>query len=188
MLFPRPGIYRALLLSAFFATIRCVAPAAIPPAIDYNRDIQPILAENCYHCHGPDAPARKGKLRLDRHEGALLGGGSGYPSIVPGKSDDSELIARIFSTDPEEVMPSPESNRKLTAAQKDLLKRWVEEGAVWSEHWAFTAPVRPAIPASGSQLSTLSSQLSPNPIDAFILAKLARENVAPSPELSLIHI
>jgi len=190
MLFPRPGIYRALLLSAFFATIRCVAPAATPPAIDYNRDIQPILAENCYHCHGPDAPARKGKLRLDRHEGALLGGGSGYPAIVPGKSDESELIARIFSTDPEEVMPSPESNRKLTAAQKDLLKRWVEEGAVWSEHWAFTAPVRPAIPpispqsALPSPQSALRTPLSaiPNPIDAFILAKLARENVAPSPE------
>ncbi len=173
---------RLLALAALLA-----APTLPAAEIDFSRDIQPILAENCYRCHGPDASARKGKLRLDVRGAALAPAGSGYASIIPGNPEESELIARIFSTDPDEVMPSHDSNRKLTADQKDLLKRWVAEGAKWGEHWAFVPPVRPEIPkipAPISQLSTLSSQLSANPIDAFIRARLAREKtpISPSPE------
>jgi len=173
---------RLLALAALLA-----APGLPAAEIDFSRDIQPILAENCYHCHGPDAPARKGKLRLDVRDAALAPAGSGYASIVPGNPEESELIARIFSTDPDEVMPSHDSNRKLTADQKDLLKRWVAEGAKWGEHWAFVKPTRPEIPkipAPTSQLSTVSYQLSAHPIDAFIRARLTREKtpISPSPE------
>ncbi len=162
----------------------CAAVAGLRAAdtpISFERDIQPILSENCYHCHGPDEAARKAKLRLDRREGALAVGKSGYAAVVPGKPADSELVARIFSDDPDDVMPSPESNRTLTAAQKNLLKRWIAEGATWNEHWAFTPPQRPAIPSSVSQPSALGSQLPPHPVDAFVLARLASEKITPSP-------
>ena len=112
------------------------APSASAEPVDFNRDIRPILSDNCYHCHGPDASSRKSGLRLDRHANALAGGRSDLASIVPGKPDESELIARIFSHDPEEIMPTPDTNKTLTAAQKDLLRRWILEGAKWDEHWA----------------------------------------------------
>jgi hypothetical protein len=168
---PRPfPLFTALGCALMFAATAAAAP------IDFSRDIQPILSDNCYHCHGPDASSRKSGLRLDRHAEALAGGKSGLATIVPGKPEDSELIARIFSHDAEEVMPSTESNKTLTAGQKDLLRRWVAEGAVWGEHWAYVAPTRPAVP-------TLTSPAAPvaNPIDAFILARLAAEKIKPSP-------
>jgi mono/diheme cytochrome c family protein len=163
------------LVIALGCTLMFAANTAAAP-IDFSRDIQPILSDNCYHCHGPDASSRKSGLRLDRHAEALAGGKSGLATIVAGKPEDSELIARIFSHDSEEVMPTPDSNKTLTAAQKDLLRRWVAEGAVWGEHWAYVAPIRPAVP-------TLSSPAAPiaNPIDAFILARIAAEKITPSP-------
>ncbi len=184
-MFPSPPrVWRRAPLASlvlFFALATAGRSAEAP--LSFERDIQPILSENCYHCHGPDAEARKAKLRLDRRDSALAVGKSGYAAIVPGQPADSELVARIFSDDPEDVMPSPKSNRTLTAAQKDLLKRWIAEGATWNEHWAFAPPVRPASPDSVSQRSTLSSQLSPNPIDAFVRARLASEKstLAPAP-------
>src|SRR5437763_866616 len=100
-----PGIAALLLAWNTFAA----TPAGPPGAIDFNRDIQPILADNCYACHGPDAKARKAKLRLDIREGVFGEAGSGLIPVVPGKPEESELIARIFSTDPEEMMPHPDS-------------------------------------------------------------------------------
>ena len=91
---------------------------------DFGRDIRPILAENCYHCHGPDEQAREAKLRLDTFEGATTGGASG-PAIVPGKPAESELIARIFSSDGDDHMPPPSSERVLTPDQKALLSEWI---------------------------------------------------------------
>src|SRR2546430_13111971 len=116
---------------------------ALAGAIDFARDIQPILSENCYHCHGPDAKARKAELRLDQKEGAMRTQ-DGVTVVKPGDSKASELVSRIFTDDAEELMPPKKSNRVLTAAQKELLRRWVDEGAKWGEHWAFVAPVRPA--------------------------------------------
>ncbi len=168
-------------LAALFATLAAGQLTAADAPVSFNRDIQPILAENCYHCHGPDAEQRKGGLRLDLRDSAFAAGKSGLVAIVSGKPDDSELLARIFSHDPEEVMPSPKSNRTLTAAQKDLLKRWIAEGAPWAEHWAFVPPQRPAVPSSVSQLSALNSQLPLHPIDAFIRARLATEKISPAP-------
>ncbi len=118
---------------------------AVAGKVDFNRDIQPILSENCYHCHGPDEKGRKAKLRLDRKEGAHGKNEDGVAIVMPGKVAESELITRILSTDPDEVMPTPKSNRKLTDAQKESLKQWVEQGAPWAEHWAFIAPVRPPL-------------------------------------------
>ncbi len=112
------------------ATVALGLPASVraataPPPVDYARQIQPILAENCFHCHGPDAKDRKAGLRLDTREGALKGGRSEVPSLIPGKPADSELLARLHATDPEEVMPPPKANKTLSAAQKDLLRRWI---------------------------------------------------------------
>src|SRR5215211_6551427 len=111
-------------------------PASQPAKIDFDREVRPILADNCYECHGPDEKARKAKLRLDTREGAFRVR-DGESVITPGKSAESELIKRITSTDPDEHMPPPDSNHKLTARQIELVKRWIDEGATWSAHWAF---------------------------------------------------
>jgi hypothetical protein len=155
-----------LLLLPALLTLALTAPAAV----DFNRDIQPILSENCYHCHGPDGKAREADLRLDTKDGAYRTL-DGVTAIKPGDSAASDVIVRILSDDKDEVMPPPKSNRKLTTEQKQLLKQWVDEGAPWGEHWAFVAPVRPAVPAGAA-----------HPIDAFILQKLAEEKLTPGPE------
>ncbi len=159
------------------ALLAFVAPLRAETPISFERDIQPILSENCYHCHGPDGEARKAKLRLDRRESALAPAKSGATAIVPSKPDESELVARIFSVDPEEVMPSPKSNRTLTLAQKNLLKRWITEGATWNEHWAFSPPQRLIVPKIATSAATAR-----NPLDAFVLARLAQEKIAPAAE------
>src|SRR5205085_11170674 len=105
------------------------APSAKP--IDFNRDIRPILSENCFVCHGPDESQRKAKLRLDTREGALAKLRTGGHAIVPGKSAESALVQRIHSEDAEERMPPPTTNKKLTDEQKDMLKRWIDEGAAY---------------------------------------------------------
>src|SRR5262249_44803530 len=113
--------------------------------VDFTRDIRPILANNCLLCHGPDAKARKGDLRLDVREGALIAR-EGKAAIVPGKPDQSELLRRVASTDRDEVMPPAKSGKKLTKEQVALLKRWIEQGAPYAKHWAFVKPERPAVP------------------------------------------
>ena len=124
----------------------CAASAAA--VVDFAREVQPILAENCLHFHGPDAADRKAGLRLDTREGALKGGKSGVATIVEHKPADSELIARLLSTDEEEMMPPPKEKKTLTASQKDTLTRWIAEGAPYAAHWAFTAPVKAPLPLS----------------------------------------
>ncbi len=146
------------------------AYAAPPAALDFSRDIQPILSENCFHCHGPDAAERKADLRLDVESDAKAVK-EGVTAIAPGKSHASTLIERIFSTDPDEVMPTPKSNRKLTAAQKELLKQWIDQGAKWGKHWAFERIERPTLPQNGVK----------HPIDAFVLAKLTEKGMQPAP-------
>jgi hypothetical protein len=174
-----PSLTALLRLSAFSAVAAPGLGADAP--LSFERDIQPILSENCYHCHGPDAEARKARLRFDQRDSALAPAKSGAIAIAPGKPDESELIARIFSDDPDEVMPSPESHRTLTLAQKNLLKRWIAEGATWNEHWAFSPPQRAPIPAPDAPPSTLSAQLPVHPVDAFIRDRLAQEKIPPAP-------
>ncbi len=114
------------------------ARGAADEKLGYNRSIRPILAENCFACHGPDSASRKAELRLDKREAAIEG-----EVIVPGKPHESELVTRINDTDPEEQMPPPATHKKLSAAEKEILARWIAEGAEYEPHWSFIAPVRP---------------------------------------------
>ena len=158
------------------ATRLAAADAAKAGAIDFARQIRPILSDNCFSCHGPDEQARKSKLRLDVKEGAMAAGKSGEIAIVPGHVAKSEVVARILSKDEEAVMPPPKSGKKLTADQVALLKRWIEEGAPWQSHWAFDAPKRPEPPA------VKNTAWGRNEIDRFILARLEKEGLQPSSE------
>ncbi len=148
-----------------------VALSAAP--VDFSRDILPILSDNCFHCHGPDEKARQAKLRLDTKDGALL---TTDPVIIPSKSSESELVKRIITKDADDLMPPPDSKRKLTSAQIALLKRWVDEGAVWGKHWAFEPPRRPELP------KVKEDKWPRNDADRFILARLEKENLKPAPE------
>jgi len=165
---------RATFFSGLLLLVAWRVGAAAP--IDFNRDIQPILAENCYHCHGPDAKAREAKLRLDTREGAFRTL-DGVTSIKPGDSANSDAIVRVLSADKDDMMPPPKSNRKLTEEQKQLLKRWVDEGAVWGEHWSFVAPKRAPVPQPDAALGVVR-----NPIDAFVLTPLAKQGLKQAPE------
>ncbi|MCI0360983.1 MAG: hypothetical protein L0211_21090, partial [Planctomycetaceae bacterium] len=109
--------------------------------LEYNRDIRPILAENCFACHGPDSAARKAELRLDKRDVAVEMG-----AIVPGKPRESMLVEKTTSSDPEVVMPPPTTKKKLTAAQKATLQRWIAEGAEYQPHWSLIPPTRPKPP------------------------------------------
>jgi Protein of unknown function (DUF1553)/Protein of unknown function (DUF1549)/Concanavalin A-like lectin/glucanases superfamily/Planctomycete cytochrome C len=145
-------------------------PAADDPAkVRFGRDILPIFSHNCFQCHGPDEKARKAKLRLDTHQGALS-------VVTPGKSGESELLRRIMETHEKDLMPPLRTNRKLTTDQKDLLRRWIDEGAVWGRHWAYETPVRPNLPA------VKDSDWPRNAVDHFVLARLTKEGMKPSPE------
>ena len=139
-----------LLLTASFAGL-----GAAEGRLEFNRDVRPILSDACFACHGPDTNKIKGGLRLDSKEAALKGGKSEEPAIVPGQPDKSAIIARITSKDPDEVMPPPESHKTLNAAQVEVLRRWVAEGAEYQGHWAFITPARPTvppIPAGGNEV------------------------------------
>ena len=140
--------------------------------LDFNRDIRPILSDNCFACHGFDAKKRKADLRLDTPEGATAIN-DGVQAIKPGDPEGSELIKRLLTKDPEEVMPPPESHKKLTPAQIDTLRRWIAEGAPYRKHWSFEPPVRPVVPAAAAGTS---------PIDAFLHAELSAQGLPPAPE------
>ena len=144
------------------------------PAVDFQRDVRPILAENCFPCHGPDGAARQAGLRLDLKESALGARPDGTP-VVPGKSAESLVYQRISNPDPDSRMPPADSQKQLTPAQIATLKRWIEGGAPWKEHWAFQAPVKPPLPA------VKDAAWVRNPIDRFILAKLEEKGLAPAP-------
>ena len=146
--------------------------------VSFNDTIQPILSDNCYACHGPDASARKAGLRLDRAESAYASHEEFGPAIVPGKPDKSPLIRRIATSDVKQRMPPPEAHKILEPEEIALLRQWVAEGAEYQAHWAFIAPVRPAVPAfaAGNPRVTWPR----NDIDRFILARLNTERLQPS--------
>jgi hypothetical protein len=149
--------------------------AETPPGIDYNRQIRPILSDRCYKCHGPDAAERKGGLRLDLRDAAMAPADSGERAIVPGKPDESELLKRIHADDADVQMPPPASNKKLTADEKDLLRRWIAAGADFQQHWAFVPPQKPSLPEVQNREWPLTA------IDRFVLARLERAQLTPSP-------
>ncbi len=157
-----PTVRPLLLLAAALA-----GPAGAAERLQFNRDIRPILTENCYYCHGPDANHREAGLRLDVREEAL-------EALAPGQPDRSEVMARILTDDADDLMPPPDSHKKLTPAEKETLRRWVAEGAEYQGHWAFIAPVRPAVPAKQPGAR--------NPVDAFLLARLQAEKLNFAPQ------
>ncbi len=137
---------------------------ASTPAINFQRQVRPILSDNCFLCHGPDKGTRMADLRLDIHDGAFATRKNGTV-IVPGKPDESLLIKRIFSEDAGYRMPPVFAHKTLTADQKNILRHWVEQGAKWQDFWAFVAPVRPPVPAVNN------ADWVQNPIDNFILGE-----------------
>jgi hypothetical protein len=145
-------------------------PLALCQDISFNRDIRPILSNNCFACHGPDASVRKAKLRLDTEEGALA------KAIVRGKPEESELVRRITSTEPSEQMPPRKFGKKLTPKEIELLRRWVKQGAPYAKHWSYIKPARPTLPRVNDKAWPK------NGIDYFILARLERERLRPTPE------
>ncbi|MBS0201489.1 MAG: DUF1553 domain-containing protein [Planctomycetes bacterium] len=146
--------------------------------ISFNRDIRPILSDNCFQCHGPDEHKRQAGLRLDLKDSATKAGESGHIAITPGKSDASELVRRIVSTDSDSVMPPADSGKKLTQRQIELLQQWITEGAEYQGHWAFLPVHRPEVPDVRDQ------SWPQNPIDQFVLARLKHEGLTPAPEAS----
>ena len=154
-------------------------PGPAPAAPSFTRDIKGILSNRCLRCHGPDAAARQGGgdagLRLDTFAGATAQH-DGRPAIVPGQLDESELISRITSNDPDVVMPPPDAGEPLSAKQVDLFKRWINAGATYEPHWAYVPPRRPTVPP------VKNNAWPRNEIDRFILARLEAEGLAPQPE------
>ena len=141
-------------------------------AIDFDRDIKPILSDNCYHCHGPDGESREADLRMDQKE-SVFEERDDYWIVLPGEPDESELVARLITSDEDEMMPPAESGKELTAEQIELLQRWVAEGAPWKEHWSFVPPSRPQL------TDTKHLEGARNEIDYFVMRRLAAVGLKP---------
>lgn len=146
-----------------------------PKAVDFNRDIKPIISNACYRCHGPDPAERKAGLRLDTPEGAFTDLG-GHAAIVPGQPDASELIKRVTTDDGDLAMPPNGAGKRLSPRDVELLKTWIQQGATFSRHWSYVKPVRPKLPV------VADSAWVKNEVDRFILARLEKEGLKPSPE------
>ena len=178
--------------------IGCLTGAALSPAhaaakLDFNRDVRPILSDNCFACHGPDTQKVKAGLRFDSREAALKPAKSGALAIVPGKPEKSALVQRISTKVAADLMPPPESHKALTTAQKDTLRRWIAAGANYSAHWAFVTPQRPELPKASKQYSVFSFQSGKrgpsaplntgslntehSAIDALLLARLKKDGL-----------
>ena len=153
------------LIAVALVSISCAHGAPI----EFNRDIRPILSDNCFACHGPDSGSRKAGLRFDTAAGAK-------DAVKPGDPAGSELVRRITSSDPEERMPPADSHKQLTGTQKQLLHDWIKSGAKWQAHWAFIAPQRPSVPHPAG-----IREWARNPIDHFVLAKLHEMKMQPNP-------
>jgi hypothetical protein len=151
------------------ASIRAIAE------VDFAAEVRPILSDHCFACHGPDEGQRKAKLRLDTMEGAL-GDHGGYPVVVAGDADKSELMVRVTTDDETELMPPPKFGKPLKPEQVEVLRRWIAEGAVWEEHWAFQPVTFPEVPAVEG-LGVVR-----NPIDSFVQARLKKDGLRASPE------
>ena len=161
---------------AFLLFVQAGSQAGAAEPLRFNRDVRPILSNHCFACHGRDNNARKGGVRLDVREKAVLAADSGAVPIVPGKPEASEVVRRIFNADASEMMPPPAASKPLTKAEQALLKRWIAEGAKYEPHWAFIAPERRQPPA------VKRAAWPRNAIDNFVLARLEQEGLQPSPQ------
>jgi hypothetical protein len=172
-------------VTAIFSSMAVAAPSDVKPSgskhIDFTREVRPILSDKCFACHGPDDKSRMAGLRLDSREGAFAERKSG-PVLKPGDSAGSRLFARIVHEKPAMRMPPPASGRTLSANEIETLRLWIDQGAKWETHWAYAPPVRPEVPAARN------AKWVRNPIDNFILARLERESLKPSPETDKITL
>ena len=151
-------------------------------AVNFNRDVRPILSDKCFACHGPEEASRQGGFRLDERASAVGEADSGVAAIVPGDPAASELIARITSDDESLRMPPEDSHKTLTAEEIDILRRWIAEGAEWQSHWSFTPPARPALP------TVAHANWSRNAIDQFIVSRLEQEKLTPLVEADRVTL
>jgi mono/diheme cytochrome c family protein len=176
--------FRRALFMAVATVLSCLPAAANAvaeePSIKFNRDIRPILAENCFACHGPDKNKRAADLRLDTQAGATADLNGTRP-IVPGNPHESELLKRVTGNDETTRMPPEETGKRLTARQIELLRAWIASGAAWQDHWSYTPIERPQIPPAGDGAST-------NPIDAFLSVRLAEAGLAPAAEADRVTL
>ncbi len=165
------------LVSTFAAALALwggvTAGVAAEAPVQFNQDIRPILADNCYTCHGPDSGKRKANLRLDTRQGLFSAIETNYP-VVPGKPEESEIYRRITTDDPDDLMPKSHDGQRLPDKQIALIKRWIEQGAKWEGHWAYTAPVRPR------EVKVRDAAWVLNPIDDFVLARIEKAKLEPS--------
>ena len=158
-------------------TLPSVSQADEP--LQFNRDVRPILAATCLRCHGLDEKSRQADLRLDSSAGALeQRGDDKIAAIIPGKPDESQMWQRIISNDPDAVMPPPDANRQLSAEEKETLRKWIEQGASYQNHWAFEPISRPNIPV----VETAPANWQANPIDRFLFAAMQPRKLAPQAE------
>lgn len=141
------------------------AEPPVPAKIEFNRDVQPILSDNCFYCHGNDPKHREADLRLDIRDEAVKA-----EAFIPGKAAKSELVSRILTADADDLMPPPDSHKKLTQRQKDILKKWIDQGAAYQQHWSYEKPVKAAIPAGK------------NGVDVLVQQRLAQISLKPSPQ------
>ncbi len=166
--------YAVVLLTASWNIVSSELAHGAEEPLDFTRDVRPILAAKCFACHGPDEEAREADLRLDTRAGATADLGD-YRAVVPGKPAESELIARVESDDAEEQMPPPDSKLEMSQQERVVLRRWIAEGAPYDRHWAFDRPTRPRLPTVGRP------RWLHNPIDAFVLARMEKAGLQPSP-------
>ncbi len=171
----KPFSIGILAIAAVFAALP-VQVAAAMKGVEYNRDIRPILADNCFSCHGADSASRKASLRLDHFEDAIASHKGSNPAIIPGKVDESEMIKRLLTKDEDDRMPPVKTKKAVTPQQLELLRNWIAQGAKYEAHWSLLAPQKPPLP-KGSRDNWVR-----NPIDAFIMARLEKEGLKPAPE------
>ncbi len=162
------------LMSAVALSMTCALPCSADEAVDFNRDIRPLLSGNCLICHGPDEEERAAGLRLDTEEGSQEDLG-GYAAVVPGAPDDSELLERLTTDDEDLRMPPEGKGKVFTPEQVELVRRWIEQGGSYAKHWSYVKPERPELPEVND------SSWSINAVDRFILARLESEGLKPSP-------
>jgi hypothetical protein len=169
-----PRVRDFVLIAIAGSVVVTATPCLAKDAVDFSAQIRPIISAKCYHCHGPDEESRKAKLRLDSHEEAIKDRDGSF-AIKPGDLKNSELVKRITSTDPDEVMPPPKAGHPLTSQEIELLKKWVQQGAPYSAHWAFQKPQKPTLPKIKNR------KWPKNEIDYFICEKLEENRLKPSP-------
>jgi hypothetical protein len=156
--------------------VTLLATQATFGGVEFNQDIRPILADACFHCHGPDPGTRKAGLRLDTEAGFFTAKKGEEPTVIKGKPDASSLYQRLITKDEDEIMPPPESHKELKPVQIAMIKAWIEQGAPWQPHWSLITPEKPAVPTVKEESWVKT------PIDRFVLASLDKAGLKPAPE------